>query len=349
MASTISAGTTAGTALNIQSDTTGNLAFKTGAANVTAMTLDANQNVTFANNVTYTGTITATTFSGSGSGLTSLNASNVSTGTLSTAVLPTTGVNASTITTGTLAVAQGGTGLATLTANNVLIGNGTGNVVFVAPGSNGNVLTSNGTTWTSVAAAGGVTSLNGSTGALNGMTYISSGSFGSTAVSNNYITGLPSGYAFFKIFFTVKFNGVDGNGGGLALRLSKDNGSNYQTSGYSTGQLSGSGAGTDSSYASVGTGQNKIWICNTPGSSSNTWVNIDITIFNAQGTNTVPPSVLVYASGMSNGGDYCYINMAGGNNSNITANQYINAVQLFIDSGSSKQMNGGYYYVYGMK
>jgi len=51
------------------------------------------------------------------------------------------------------AVASGGTGLATLTANNVLIGNGTGNVTFVAPGSTGNVLTSNGSTWTSAAAA----------------------------------------------------------------------------------------------------------------------------------------------------------------------------------------------------
>ena len=52
------------------------------------------------------------------------------------------------------AVASGGTGLATLTANNVLIGNGTSNVTFVAPGSNGNVLTSNGSTWTSAAASG---------------------------------------------------------------------------------------------------------------------------------------------------------------------------------------------------
>jgi hypothetical protein len=50
-----------------------------------------------------------------------------------------------------LAVSSGGTGLATLTANNLLLGNGTGNVQFVAPGSSGNVLTSNGTTWTSSA------------------------------------------------------------------------------------------------------------------------------------------------------------------------------------------------------
>jgi hypothetical protein len=57
--------------------------------------------------------------------------------------------------TGTQAVANGGTGATTLTANNVLIGNGTSAVAFVAPGSNGNVLTSNGTTWTSAAGGGG--------------------------------------------------------------------------------------------------------------------------------------------------------------------------------------------------
>ena len=50
---------------------------------------------------------------------------------------------------GTLGVAGGGTGLATLTANNVLLGNGTSAPTFVAPSTTGNVLTSNGTTWTS--------------------------------------------------------------------------------------------------------------------------------------------------------------------------------------------------------
>jgi hypothetical protein len=52
-----------------------------------------------------------------------------------------------------LPVASGGTGAATLTANNVVIGNGTSAVNFVAPGTSGNVLTSNGTTWTSAAGA----------------------------------------------------------------------------------------------------------------------------------------------------------------------------------------------------
>jgi hypothetical protein len=46
-------------------------------------------------------------------------------------------------------VAQGGTGRTTLTANNLILGNGTTAVAFVAPGTTGNVLTSNGTTWTS--------------------------------------------------------------------------------------------------------------------------------------------------------------------------------------------------------
>jgi hypothetical protein len=56
--------------------------------------------------------------------------------------------------TGTLPVASGGTGATSLTANNVLLGNGTSAVQVVAPGTAGNVLTSNGTTWTSAAAGG---------------------------------------------------------------------------------------------------------------------------------------------------------------------------------------------------
>ncbi len=43
---------------------------------------------------------------------------------------------------------------ANLTANNVLLGNGTGAPQVVAPGTAGNVLTSNGTTWTSAANSG---------------------------------------------------------------------------------------------------------------------------------------------------------------------------------------------------
>ena len=52
---------------------------------------------------------------------------------------------------GTLPVANGGTGLATITANNVLLGNGTSALQVVAPGTTGNVLQSDGSTWASTA------------------------------------------------------------------------------------------------------------------------------------------------------------------------------------------------------
>jgi hypothetical protein len=55
----------------------------------------------------------------------------------------------------TVTVAQGGTGATTLTANNVLLGNGTSAPLFVAPGTSGNVLTSDGTTWASSTPAAG--------------------------------------------------------------------------------------------------------------------------------------------------------------------------------------------------
>lgn len=48
-----------------------------------------------------------------------------------------------------ISVANGGTGATSLAANNVVLGNGTSAVQVVAPGTNGNVLTSNGTTWQS--------------------------------------------------------------------------------------------------------------------------------------------------------------------------------------------------------
>ena len=120
-----------------------------------------------------TGTLSATTFSGSIAG------SNVS-GNISG--------NAANVT-GTVAVANGGTGSTTLTANNVLLGNGTSALQAVAPGTSGNVLTSNGTTWTSTAIA----SLPG----MLGQVFSSSGTF-----------TIPSGVTALKI--TV----IGGGGGG---------------------------------------------------------------------------------------------------------------------------------------
>ena len=81
---------------------------------------------------------------------------------------------------------QGGTGLTTLTANNVIIGNGTANVTFVAPGTSGNVLTSNGTTWSSTApsAATGNVTIGNTTISLGG----TATSVGNLTLTNTTVT-----------------------------------------------------------------------------------------------------------------------------------------------------------------
>ena len=73
---------------------------------------------------------------------------------------------------GTLGVQGGGTGTTSLASGEVLIGAGTSAVSSVAPGTSGNVLTSNGSAWVSQAAGSGsgtVTSVSG-TGTVNGIT-----------------------------------------------------------------------------------------------------------------------------------------------------------------------------------
>jgi hypothetical protein len=55
----------------------------------------------------------------------------------------------------TLPVSSGGTGTANLTYGSVMVGNNTGTVTLVAPGTANNVLTSNGTHWVSQTASSG--------------------------------------------------------------------------------------------------------------------------------------------------------------------------------------------------
>lgn len=69
--------------------------------------------------------------------------------------------------TGLVNVANGGTGLTTVSAGSLLIGNGTGAFQTVNPGTTGNILTSNGTTWVSATLpAAPVLSVAGRTGSV---------------------------------------------------------------------------------------------------------------------------------------------------------------------------------------
>lgn len=98
--------------------------------------------------------------------------------------------------------AQGGTGLATLTANNVLIGNGTGNVTFVAPGTTGNALISNGTVWASSAVPAGSAATQTALGTVYGLNSTASpyNSFygyqagNSATLNNNTYIGYQAAY-----------------------------------------------------------------------------------------------------------------------------------------------------------
>jgi trimeric autotransporter adhesin len=130
------------------------------------------------------GAITASSFTGSGTGISAINASNISSGTIDNARTTAASANgASTIvlrdstgnftantgsftsisgnvTSGAwngsvIGTQYGGTGSANLTADNVILGNGASTVKVVAPGTLGNVLTSDGTTWVSQAGGGG--------------------------------------------------------------------------------------------------------------------------------------------------------------------------------------------------
>ena len=115
------------------------------------------------NGITLTGTVTSSGSLTLGGTLSGVNLASQVTGTLpiangGTGTTSTTFANLTTNVTGTLPVGNGGTGAATLTANNVLLGNGTSALQVVAPGSSGNVLTSDGTTWSSqTPAASGIT------------------------------------------------------------------------------------------------------------------------------------------------------------------------------------------------
>jgi hypothetical protein len=91
----------------------------------------------------------------------------------STGLTPSTSTSGNVTVSGTLSANSGGTGLSSLTANSVLLGNGTGSIVTVSPGNAGNVLTSVGGFWVSNAAV--MTSVGGSPSQVQ---YNNAGAFG---------------------------------------------------------------------------------------------------------------------------------------------------------------------------
>jgi hypothetical protein len=138
-----------------------------------------------------------------------------------------------------LSVAQGGTGSTSITANNVILGNGTSAVQVVAPGTTGNILTSNGTTWTSAAPA---ISFVG----FRGQVY--------TSGTNTFT--IPSGITALKI--TVVGGGGSGAGDNSCAFVDGNSGSTSSVSSgtqtISTISATGGSGATSSSLISGGLG-----------------------------------------------------------------------------------------------
>jgi hypothetical protein len=103
-----------------------------------------------------------------------------------------------------LSVGQGGTGLANLTANSVLIGNGTSAVNLVAPGTSGNLLTSNGTAWTSAVAPTGITATTGSAPYFGARAWVSfAGATGTIGASGNIASVSRASAGVYTVTFTT--------------------------------------------------------------------------------------------------------------------------------------------------
>lgn len=161
-----------------------------------------------------------------------------------------------------LTVADGGTGRSTLTANAVLIGNGTSGINSVAPGTLGNVLTSDGTAWTATQGAYPLT-------------------FGTsqatTSGSTVTFTSIPS----WVRRITIMFKGISTNGTAFPQMVIQIGSGSLVTTGY-TSVCTTTGAGTDISsftngFAIRGDQNSSALVTGTKtltlyDASSNTWI-----------------------------------------------------------------------------
>lgn len=228
-----------------------------------------------------------------------------------------------------LPVASGGTGATSLTANNVILGNGTSAVQFVAPGTNGNVLTSNGTTWTSAAAAGGA------------WTYISTATASNSATVS--FTGIGSTYDMYvvQIIQMKPFN--TGSGRFFQMRTSTNNGSSYDSGGsdYMRALMSTqSGATTLQATENTSTADSIYFLNNPIGAGDDCFVNGLVYLCKPSATSRF--QAFFEISFVLNTGTLGRVSGAGYRNSAAD----VDAIQFSMTSGN---MDTGTFRLYGIK
>ena len=226
-----------------------------------------------------------------------------------------TGLPLTTGVTGTLPVANGGTGATSMTANNVILGNGTSAVQVVAPGTSGNLLTSNGSTWASTAPAGGgalifiqeVTASGATTATLNGF----SSTYDSYQIEIVEIYGGNSAYlhARFTIGGSLITSGYNSSVDGRAL-----------SAGYSSSNNNLTG------YSSIG---HMVLSGSSMGGYDDNPASISLRLFNA---NTKFRSVVGMGSGNYGGQNNCQ--SIAGQSSSLGGSTF-NSMQFFLSGGNT--------------
>ena len=235
-----------------------------------------------------------------------------------------TGLPLSTGVTGTLLVANGGTSLTTLTANNVILGNGTSAPTFVAPSTNGNVLTSNGTTWTS-AAAGGASAL-----------ILLSTVTASSSATVDVETTFNSTYDTYVIIADSVILSVDGNNMRCRLKL----GGTYVTSAdYAYHQQVSRSNST--AYGSTAS-QSDTYIEIFEAGSNASGASMNFTMFVRHPASTSLCKVLDWHGGMARGGSSAEITSGVGTNPATTA---LTGVRFLPPSGT---ISSGTFRLYGI-
>jgi hypothetical protein len=184
------------------------------------------------------------------------------------------------------------------------------------------------TTGTMALTTDGVTSLNGLTGALNGLTFISTTSI-TNGSTNTDVTGIPSGYK--QIFFAFDYSmNTTNSSTTIGLRISTNNGSSFLATGYFD---TDSNNVLQAQVQSTGTGTavpriSKYGVIIQPTSISNT------------------TPIIQFGGGSIDGGNFIRANNAFAYTSNNTS--YVNAIQLIRVFGT-RLFTGGSISLWGEK